>query len=62
MLYSQGGDGLLESMKATSRNIGLLNLARQRMNEDRNDKIAGRQVSHKAAELFPNKSNFGLVT
>ncbi|KAF6026831.1 CCDC105 [Bugula neritina] len=37
----RGGDGLLESMKATSRNIGLLNIARQRMNEDKSDKLAG---------------------
>jgi len=37
----RGGDGLIESMKATSRNVGLLNIARQRMNEDRSDKLAG---------------------
>ena len=35
---------MLESMKATSRNIGLLNLARQRMGEDRSDKLAGIKV------------------
>ena len=31
-------------MKATSRNVGLLNIARQRMNEDRSDKLAGIKV------------------
>ena len=35
---------MLESMKATSRNIGLLSLARARMSEDRKDKLAGIQV------------------
>ena len=44
MILLQGGDGLLESMKATSRNVGLLNIARQRMNEDRSDKLAGIKV------------------
>lgn len=53
----EGGDGLLQSLTATSRNIGLLQLASLRLNDDIRSKSAAASVDGSIIRLRRRKSS-----
>lgn len=53
----QGGDGLLQSLTATSRNIGLLRLANLRLDDDIRSKSAAASIDGSIIRLRRRKSD-----
>ena len=53
----QGGDGLLHSLTATSRNIGLLRLANLRLDDDIRSKSAAASIDGSIIRLRRRKSD-----
>jgi len=54
---AQGGDGLLQSLTATSRNVGLLRLASLRLDDDIRSKSAAAGVDASIIRLRRRKSD-----
>ncbi|XP_013390840.1 coiled-coil domain-containing protein 105 [Lingula anatina] len=60
-LIVKGGDGLLDSLTATSRNIGLLKLAQLKLKEDIRDKKSAMDVDSSIYRLRRRKANHRWV-
>lgn len=55
--FLQGGDGLLQSLTATSRNIGMLRLASLRLEDDIRSKSAASSIDGSIIRLRRRKSD-----
>jgi hypothetical protein len=57
----QGGNGLLASLHATSQNLGMLRLAKFRLNEDSLDKKGAVDVDSNIVRMRRRKANHRWV-
>ena len=55
--FFESGDGLLQSLQTTSRNIGLLRLAQLQLRDDIRDKSAAIDVDSSIIRLRRRKAN-----
>lgn len=53
----KSGDGLLQSLNATSRNIGLMRLTEQKLLDDIRSKSAGSHIDSQVFHLRRSKAN-----
>lgn len=57
----QGNVGLSQSLKATSRNVALLHLARLRLSDDMRDKRVASSIDSAIVRLRRRRSNYRWV-